>query len=79
MATYEDTLGEIDLERAQYLLSADEMLEEMLAGDPDLTTVEKASDGKAEAVCCGVIIGSGIVPAAETVDRFPICGNKYEI
>ncbi len=50
MATYEDTLGEIDLERAQYLLSADEMLEEMLAGAPDLMIVERASDGKTEVI-----------------------------
>ncbi len=31
MGVYEDTLEEIDLERARYLLSADDMLEEMLS------------------------------------------------
>ncbi len=29
---YEDTLEEIDMERARYLLNTDEMLEEMLSG-----------------------------------------------
>jgi len=31
MIAYKDTLGEIYLERARYLLSTDEMLEEMLS------------------------------------------------
>ncbi len=51
MAAYDDTLGEIDLERVRYLLGADEIMEEMLAGAPELTTVDRASDGEAETIC----------------------------
>ncbi len=68
--TYDDTLEDIDLERARYLLSADEMMEEMLA---EAATVETAAV-KAETVCCGVLIDT--VKAAETVDLYPVCVNN---
>ncbi|NJD77318.1 MAG: hypothetical protein FIB08_09525 [Candidatus Methanoperedens sp.] len=51
MASYEDTLGEIDLERARYLLSVEGLLEEMLVGE--LPAVERVSGDKMEAVVAG--------------------------
>jgi len=69
MKTYEDTLEEIYLERARYLLSTDELLEEMLGDEQGKKTSNMNLEYCSEAgtVRCGELADSELV--AEQVNN----------
>jgi hypothetical protein len=79
MGEYIDTLGEIYLERERYLLSADELIEEML----DKTKIEITDNIKVEygrntgTVCFGALvdIDEGHGAEIKTVEQLPVCSN----
>lgn len=72
----ESTLGEIYLERTRYLLSADEMLEEMLSS-VDTTSTMKAVN-KARTVCHRVLVDTDKAPVAKTItgEQFLVCNDN---
>jgi len=73
-----DSPGEIYLERARYLLSADEVLEEMLNNTQETDRQEVEFSRKARTVCCGVLIDTGIAPMAraKTGEQFLVCNDN---
>ncbi len=79
-----DTLGEIYLERARYLLNTDEMLEEMMSktysGITENTNAE--FPWNAGTVCCGALIETDETHGPETCERFHVCSincKRFEI
>ena len=58
-------LGEIELERARYLLSVDEMMEEMLSRVG--TSGGIRAGRKAMTVCCGVLVDTDTAPVARSM------------
>lgn len=71
-----DCLGEIDLERARYLLSADDMCEEMLN---QVEITERVKPGNmARTVCCGVLVDTDKAPVAKTItgEQFLVCNDN---
>ncbi len=80
MGEYIDTLGEIYLERARYLLNTDELLEEM----HDKTKIEITDNIKVEsglnagAVCFGALVDTDEAHVAEikTGEQLFVCSNN---
>ncbi len=74
-----DSPGEIDLERARYLLSTDEAMEEML--DETQNTIPYYREGefsrKARTVCCGALVDTSRAPMARTKtgEQFLVCND----
>lgn len=68
-------LGEIDLERARYLLSEDELMEETLS-QAEITDIRKFSR-MARTVCCGALVDAARAPMAKamTGERFLVCND----
>jgi len=69
-------LGEIELERARYLLSVDEMVEEML--NQVGTTGGIQAGRMARTVCCGVLVDSETAPVARSItgEQFLVCNEN---
>lgn len=69
-------LGEIELERARYLLSVDEMVEEMLSRVG--TSGGIRAGRKARTVCCGVLVDTDTAPVAISItgEQFFVCNEN---
>ncbi len=65
--------GELELERASYMLSTDEMYEDFLSRNPGKVTESADSEGRHGTICCGVFLGTGGPVARE---EFPVCGEN---
>jgi hypothetical protein len=80
MGEYVDTLGEIYLERARYLLNTDELLEEMQGKTKgeitDNIKVEFCSN--ARTVCCGALVDTDEAHGADikTGEQLFVCSNN---
>jgi hypothetical protein len=72
----DSTVGEIYLERARYLLSADKMIEEVLNSAETTSTLKMAS--KVRTVCCKVLVDADKAPVARTLtgEQFLVCNDK---
>ena len=70
-----DAIGEIDMERARYLLNTDEMIEEML--DEGSHRIKAGFGRKARTVCCGVLVDTDMAPMARTStgEQFLVCND----
>jgi hypothetical protein len=79
MGEYIDTLGEIYLERARYLINTDELLEEIYEKSQWKITdnIKVEFDWNAGTVCCGSLVDTDEVHGAEmkTSERLPVCSN----
>ena len=71
-----DRPGELELERASYMLSTDEMYEEILASVQSKVTESASFGGRHGIVCCGVFVDTGITPSIEIREEFPVCGEN---
>ena len=80
MGEYVDTLGEIYLERARYLLNTDELFEEMHGKTKsEITDNIKVEFGwNAGTVCCGALVDSDEAQGAEIKkgEQFLVCSNN---
>lgn len=80
MGEYVDTLGEIYLERARYLLNTDELLEEMQSKTKSETTDNIKVDfcWNAGTVCCGALVDTDEAHGAEikTGVQLFVCSNN---
>ena len=80
MGEYADTLGEIYLERARYLLNADELFEELYGkSQGEITDNIKVEFGRnAGAVCCGTLVDTDETHRAEmkTSEQFFVCSDN---
>ncbi|MBU4222584.1 MAG: hypothetical protein KKA10_13415 [Euryarchaeota archaeon] len=80
MGEYVDTLGEIYLERARYLLNTDEFFDEML----DKTSSEITDNISVEfcwiagTVCCGTLVDTDQAHGAQikSGEQFSVCSNN---
>ncbi|MCX9012652.1 MAG: hypothetical protein OIN66_16225 [Candidatus Methanoperedens sp.] len=70
-----DSPGEIDLERARYLLSEDKLLEETLS-QAEITEIREFGR-MARTVCCGALVDAARAPMAKamTGERFLVCNE----
>lgn len=82
MGEYIDTLGEIYLERARYLLNTDELLEEMHGKTKSEITDNMKVEfcWNAGAVCCGALVDTDEGHGAEirAVEQLLVCSNIVE-
>ena len=80
MGEYVDTLGEIYLERARYLLNTDELLEEMHGKTESEITDNIRMDfcWNAGTVCCGALVDTDEAQGAEikTGEQLFVCSNN---
>ena len=80
MGEYIDTLGEIYLERARYLLNTDELLEEMHGKTKSEITDNMKVEfcWNAGAVCGGALVDTDEGHGAEirTVEQLLVCSNN---
>ena len=80
MGEYIDTLGEICLERARYLLNIDELLEEMQGKTKsEITDNLKMEFGlNAGTICCGTLVDTEQAHGVEmkTSEQLFVCSNK---
>jgi len=73
-----DRPGEMELERASYMLSTDEMYEEILAKiqSKEAGTESAAFGGRHGTVCCGVFVDMGVIAPAAMREEYPVCGEN---
>lgn len=80
MGEYVDTLSEIFLERARYLLNTDELVEEMLDKTRSEITdnIRKEFCWNAGTVCCGTLIDTDETHGAQikSGEPFRVCSNN---
>jgi len=80
MGEYADTLGEIYLERARYLLNTDELLEEIYGKSRwEITDNIKVEFGwNAGTICCGTLVDTDEAIGAEmkTSEQLPVCSDN---
>lgn len=80
MKEYADTLGEIYIERARYLLNTDELFEEIFEKSQyGITDNIKGEFGLNEgSVCCGTLVDTDEAHEAEmkTTEQLPVCSNN---
>ncbi|MCX9012654.1 MAG: hypothetical protein OIN66_16235 [Candidatus Methanoperedens sp.] len=74
-----DSPGEIDLERARYLLSGDELLEENLSAAGEEVTDYRGMgiQKKARTVCCGMLVDAdkALMARTKTGEEFLVCND----
>lgn len=72
-------LGEIDLERARYLLSGDELLEGYLGATGEEVTDYRGMkiQKKARTVCCGTLVDAdkALMARTKTGEEFLVCND----
>jgi hypothetical protein len=74
-----DTLEEIYMERARYLLNMDELLEEMYGkSQGEITDNMKVEFGKNEGtLCCGALVDTEVHGVEmRTSEQIPVCSNN---
>ena len=74
-----DNPGELELERARFLLNENELLEEMLSKTQQISGFPVAGYGrKARTVCCGVLVDADRAPIARTMtgEQFLVCNDE---
>ncbi len=80
MGEYVDTLGEIYLERARYLLNTDELFEEMQGKTKNEITdnIKVEFCWNAGTVCCGTLVDTDEAYGAEikTGEQLLVCSNN---
>jgi len=81
MEEFTDTLGEIYLERARYLLNTDELYEEIYGKSQfEITDNINVDFGRNEGtVCCGTLVDTDEAHGAEmkTTEQFLVCCTNY--
>ncbi len=73
-----DRPGEMELERASYMLSTDEMYEEILERiRSKVTGAGSAAFGERHGtVCCGVFVDMCVIAPAAMRKEYPVCGEN---
>ncbi len=71
-----DSPGEMELERASYMLSTDEMYEEILSRIQNKVTESAALDGRHGTICCGVFVDTGVMGPVALREKFHVCGEN---